>query len=66
MSGVFRSVQFTPLNTIAFADVKNEEMKGVNTLFSTVFQLGISLGIALGAICLRVGTALSGVNLKYQ
>lgn len=66
MSGVFRSVQFTALNTIAFADVKNDEMNGANTLFSTVFQLGIGLGIAVGAICLRIGTALSGVELEIS
>ena len=64
LSGVFRSVQFTALNTIAFADIPDDEMNGANTLFSTVFQLGIGLGIALGAISLRAGVALTGVELE--
>ncbi len=64
LSGVFRSIQFTALNTIAFADIPDDEMNGANTLFSTVFQLGIGLGIALGAISLRAGVALTGVELE--
>lgn len=64
LSGIFRSIQFTALNTIAFADVPNDEMNGANTLFSTVFQLGIGLGIALGAISLCAAVAVTGVDLE--
>ncbi|MHC5306591.1 MFS transporter [Bartonella sp. LJL80] len=64
LSGVFRSIQFTALNTIAFADVPSDRMNGANTLFSTVFQLGIGLGIALGAISLRAGSAITGLPLE--
>ena len=66
LSGVFRSIQFTALNAIAFADIPGEEMNGANTLFSTVFQLGIGLGIALGAICLRAGVAITGAELEMS
>lgn len=66
VSGVFRSIQFTALNTIAFADVPADQMNGANTLFSTVFQLGIGLGIALGAISLRIGVFFSGLELEIS
>lgn len=64
LSGVFRSIQFTALNAIAFADIEADRMNGANTLFSTIFQLGIGLGIALGAICLRLGSAVTNLSLN--
>ena len=48
-------MQFTAFNTLAFADVPPERMSGPNTLFSSIFQLAIGLGVALGAIAWRIG-----------
>jgi EmrB/QacA subfamily drug resistance transporter len=53
--GMTRSMQFTALNTIAFADIPQRQMTAANTLFSTVFQLAMGLGIALGAVAIRLG-----------
>jgi EmrB/QacA subfamily drug resistance transporter len=53
--GMTRSMQFTALNTIAFADIAQPQMSAANTLFSTVFQLAMGLGIALGAVAIRLG-----------
>lgn len=55
VGGLTRSMQFTAINTIAFADIPKEGMTAANTLFSTAFQLAMGLGIALGAIAYRVG-----------
>jgi EmrB/QacA subfamily drug resistance transporter len=55
VGGMFRSMQFTALNTIAFADVPQPQMSGANTLFSTAFQLALGLGIAVGALAIRLG-----------
>jgi EmrB/QacA subfamily drug resistance transporter len=52
-SGASRSLQFTALNTLAFADVPQPAMSSANTLFSVAFQLGIGLGVAIGAVTLR-------------
>ncbi|VCU70880.1 putative transport protein HsrA [Pigmentiphaga humi] len=60
ISGLSRSMQFTALNTIAFADVEQRLMPSANTLFSTGFQLAIGLGITVGAIAWRLGEAVSG------
>jgi EmrB/QacA subfamily drug resistance transporter len=54
VGGMFRSMQFTALNTIAFADVPQPLMSGANTLFSTAFQLALGLGIAVGALAIRL------------
>ncbi len=53
--GMTRSMHFTALNTIAFADIPQPQMTAANTLFSTVFQLAMGLGIALGAVAIRLG-----------
>ena len=60
VSGLARSMQFTALNTLAFADVPPGRMSGANTLFSAVQQMALGLGIALGAVVLRLGQSLHG------
>jgi len=55
LSGVFRSVGFTSYNTVAFADVPGERMTGANTLLSTLQELGAGLGVAVGALLVRLG-----------
>jgi EmrB/QacA subfamily drug resistance transporter len=52
--GLCRSMQFTALNTIGFADVPPAQMSGANTFFSTVSQMSMALGIAFGAVALRL------------
>ena len=59
LGGVFRSVQFTGVSTLAFADVPSAQMSYANTLFSTATQLAVGLGITLGAIGIRLGEKAS-------
>lgn len=44
-----RSIQFTGISTLAFADVPSGEMV-TPCLFSTATQLAVGLGVTLGAI----------------
>ncbi|MEO8882141.1 MAG: MFS transporter [Devosia sp.] len=53
VSGLTRSMQFTTLATIAFADVPQEKMSGANTLSNIAGPLGMALGIAVAALALR-------------
>jgi hypothetical protein len=57
---VFRSVQFTSYNTLAFADVPPERMSAATSLFSTLQQVSMTFGIAIGAMSLEISTALGG------
>jgi len=57
-SGLTRSMQFTALNTLAFAEVPESWMSGANTLFNMVQQMGMAMGIALGAVALRLAALL--------
>lgn len=59
VGGMTRSMQFTALNTLAFADVEAERMPDANTVFSTATQLSRGVGIALGAIGWRLGDFLA-------
>lgn len=62
LSGITRSMQFTALATIAFADVPQAAMSGANSLFSTVTQLAMGLGVAVGGIAWRLGEAVAPLD----
>lgn len=47
--GFFRSLQFTAINALAYADVEPKRMSRATTLASVSQQLAISAGVALGA-----------------
>ncbi|WP_440706673.1 MFS transporter [Klebsiella pneumoniae] len=75
LGGVFRSIQFTGVSTLAFADVPAAQMSDANTLFSTASQLAVGLGITLGAIGIRLGeqvgdwlhlTQLPGISFRLS
>lgn len=75
LGGGFRSIQFTGVSTLAFADVPAAQMSDANTLFSTASQLAVGLGITLGAIGIRLGeqvgdwlhlTDLPGISFRLS
>lgn len=59
-SGVFRSVGFTAYNTVAYADVDAGRMTHANTLMSTLQELGTGLGVAAGALLVRLADVVLG------
>lgn len=58
ISGASRSMEFTSLQTLTFADVPDELRTGANAFAAMLQQLGFSLGVALGAVTLSVSMAL--------
>jgi MFS family permease len=56
--GIFRSIGFTAYNTLYLADIARDEMNNANTLASTVQQLTMGLGVAVGAIALYAATPI--------
>ena len=62
IGGLTRSMQFTALNTIGFADVTPNQMSGASTLFSVMQQMATGMGIAFGAVALRLGAMVNGNN----
>ena len=49
VGGFFRSLQFTAINTVAYADVEPAQMSRATTLVSVNQQLALSAGVAVGA-----------------
>jgi MFS family permease len=56
-SGLTRSLQFTSLNTLAYADVPNGQLSNANTLYNTAQQMALGMGIALGAVTLHLASS---------
>ena len=50
IGGFFRSLEFTSLNTIAYADVDNRRMSRATSLVAVAQQVSISVGVAIGAL----------------
>jgi len=60
--GFFRSLQFTCLQALAYADVPQEKMSGASSLASMGQQLSQAIGIGLAAVVLELTLRLSGSN----
>lgn len=52
LAGFVRSLQFTALNSLAYADVEPSDISRANTLYTVLQQLCIALGVALAAFIL--------------
>jgi MFS family permease len=60
VSGYFRSLQFTSVNTIAYADMPRERMSRATSFASVGQQLSLSVGIGAGALLLHLTVAARG------
>jgi MFS family permease len=48
--GFFTSLQYTSMNTLAYADVTEEQTSGASTIASTMQQMSISFGVATASL----------------
>ncbi|HEY0424044.1 MAG TPA: DHA2 family efflux MFS transporter permease subunit [Rhodopila sp.] len=53
VGGFFRSLQFTAINTVAYAEIEPAQMSRASTLVSVNQQLAISTGVAVGAFAVE-------------
>ncbi len=58
VGGFFRSLQFTAINTVAYAEVDPPQMSRATTLVSVNQQLAVSAGVAVGAFAVESNLAL--------
>ncbi|MBN9508037.1 MAG: DHA2 family efflux MFS transporter permease subunit [Alphaproteobacteria bacterium] len=58
--GLGRSLQFTALNTLAFADIPRGRMSAATSLYSTLQQVFITLGVTTAAATLETTMWLGG------
>ncbi|WP_323123456.1 DHA2 family efflux MFS transporter permease subunit [Burkholderia alba] len=58
--GLARSLQFTTLATLAYADIPSRQTSAASTLWSAAQQMSIGMGIAFGALALRIASMARG------
>jgi EmrB/QacA subfamily drug resistance transporter len=60
VGGFFRSLEFTALNALAYADVDQDAMSRATSFASVAQQLSLSTGVAIGAAALETARTLRG------
>jgi EmrB/QacA subfamily drug resistance transporter len=66
--GFFRSLQFTSINTLAYAEIEPQLMSRATTLVAVAQQLSLSTGVAVGALVvettlrLKHGTTMGAMD----
>ena len=60
VGGFFRSLQFTAVNALTYADLDSAQMSRASSFAATAQQLGISLGVACAAMTLNLSMTLRG------
>ena len=54
VGGFFRSLEFTAVNSLAYADIDDKDMSKATSFASVAQQLSMSAGVAVGALVLEV------------
>jgi EmrB/QacA subfamily drug resistance transporter len=62
VGGFFRSLEFTAINTIAYAEVEPAQMSRATTLVSVNQQLAIAAGVAVGAASVESTMLIHGMT----
>ncbi|WP_234731054.1 MFS transporter [Acidocella facilis] len=60
VAGIFRSLEFTAYNVIAYGDIPRPRMSAATTLYTTVQQLSLTMGVVVGAASLEISSFLTG------
>jgi len=61
--GFFRSLQFSSLNSLAFADVGSSDMSKATSFTGVAQQLSITAGVAIGALALEGARYMRGETI---
>jgi EmrB/QacA subfamily drug resistance transporter len=62
VGGFFRSLQYTSLNTVAYADIDARYMSRATTLVAVSQQLSLSVSVAIGASLVEITLAMRGTE----
>jgi len=66
LGGLARSLQFTSLNTLAFADVAPGRMAAATSFYGTAQQLSPALGVVIAGAALEISSTLAGRHALAQ
>jgi EmrB/QacA subfamily drug resistance transporter len=62
LGGFFRSLQFTSINALAYADIERQWLSRATSFASMMQQLSLSIGVGTGALLLHVSVAARGAE----
>lgn len=62
VGGFFRSLQFTGVNTLTYADIPPSRMSHASSFAAMAQQLGITLGVGVAAVTLNISMTLRGAE----
>ncbi|MDY7579818.1 DHA2 family efflux MFS transporter permease subunit [Herbaspirillum sp. RTI4] len=60
IGGCLRSLQFTSLNAISYADVTQRDLSQATSIASVAQQLSVGMGVTLGGLALQLSMAVQG------
>jgi EmrB/QacA subfamily drug resistance transporter len=63
--GACRSLEFTCMTTLAYTEIEPGKMARANGFLSAVIQLSLGMGVAVGAVILRVITRVHGHSSAF-
>jgi MFS family permease len=66
VGGFFRSLEFTAVNALSYADIEQANMSRATSFASVAQQVALSLGVAIGALILQTVRGLSGETQLVQ
>ena len=66
IGGFFRSLQFTSINTIAYADIEPRRISRATSLVSVAQQLCLIGGVAVGALAVELTMRIKGRDARGQ
>jgi MFS family permease len=62
VGGFFRSLQFTSINALAYADIERQWLSRATSFASMMQQLSLSIGVGSGALLLHLALAARGAD----
>jgi hypothetical protein len=60
VGGCFRALQFTSLNAITYAEIPDNMVSKATSMYATVQQLSLGMGVTAGAFALQASSFLQG------
>ncbi|HEY4072320.1 MAG TPA: MFS transporter [Herbaspirillum sp.] len=60
LGGCFRSIQFTSVNALAYADIPTKDLSQATSIASVAQQLSIGLGVTIGGLALQTSMDWQG------
>lgn len=64
--GAFMSFQFAAYNTVAYEAVPTERISAASSMYTTLQQLMLSVGICTGALALKLSMGVDGHAQPHQ